>query len=305
MVETKYGHLVKKLNFKEGKAKNTGTGNADYLAWPKGSDLAGINISYAFGYCSKAGDWFPDYKTGHVHVANEFLAFVSLDYDNPNYLGAELEITLGEEGEKHMFDSPTVVALPAGLPHCPLVTRKAEKNYGFFLICPDGEYKTTQLPEKDTTPETSEQKYGHLLKPLNLRKVKRAWGGNADIMSGMNAKTLEGFNLNFTWAFHSGLGAWHGDRDPHVHPSDECLVFVGLDPERPDYLGAELEITMGEEQEIHVINTPTIVAVPAGLVHCPLVTKKVDKPYGFSAISLNGEHETTWLGKGAGEPLSQ
>jgi hypothetical protein len=305
MAEIKYGHLIKKLNFEEGKAKNKDTGNADYLAWPKGSDLEGIKMNYAFGYCSKAGAWFPEEKTGHTHTANECLAFVSLDYDNPNYLGAELEITLGEEGEKHVFNSPSVVTLPTGLPHCPLITKKAEKNYGFFLICLDSDYKTTQMPEKAVSSETTEKKYGNLIKTLNLRKLERPWGGNADIMSGMNAKTLEGFNLNFTWAFHSGLGAWHGDRDPHVHPAAEILVFVGLDPKRPDYLGAELEIAMGEEQEIHVINTPTIVAVPAGLVHCPLVTKRVDKPYGFSAISLNGGHETTWLGEGAGKPSGQ
>ncbi len=106
---------------------------------------------------------------------------------------------------------------------------------------------------------------------------------------------MEGFNLNFTWAFHTGLGKWH-EHDPHVHPNDEALVFVGLDPDNPDYLGAEIEIAMGKEQEIHVFDTPTVVVAPGGLVHCPLITRKVDKPYSFSAISLNTEHKTTWLG---------
>ena len=70
----------------------------------------------------------------------------------------------------------------------------------------------------------------------------------------------------------------------------------GLDQNNPEYLGAEIEIAMGE-QEIHVFDTSTVVVAPKGLVHCPLVTRRVDKPYGFSAICLNTEHNTTWLGE--------
>jgi len=71
---------------------------------------------------------------------------------------------------------------------------------------------------------------------------------------------------------------------------------VGLDPDNPDYLGAEMEIRFGEEQEVHVFDTPTVVIAPKGVVHCPLITRKVEKPYGFTAICLAHEHDTTWLG---------
>lgn len=144
----------------------------------------------------------------------------------------------------------------------------------------------------------AESKYSHLVKKLNIRDTQRKAGGNADYIAGFGGKDLEGLNLNFTWAVHTGLGDWHEGRDPHVHPYDECLLFVGLDPENPDYLGAEIEIGMGEEGEIQVVDSPTVVVVPAGLVHGPLITRKVDQPYGFSAICLNGEHTTEWLGKG-------
>ena len=73
---------------------------------------------------------------------------------------------------------------------------------------------------------------------------------------------------------------------------------MGLDPERPDYLGAEIEIAMGKEQEKHVFDYPAVIIAPAGLVHRPLITRRVDKPYAFSAISLNAEHQTKWLGTG-------
>lgn len=53
---------------------------------------------------------------------------------------------------------------------------------------------------------------------------------------------------------------------------------------------------MGDEGEKYVFDTPTVVVAPAGFHHNPVVTRKADKPYSFSAICLNGEHETTWLG---------
>ena len=60
--------------------------------------------------------------------------------------------------------------------------------------------------------------------------------------------------------------------------------------------GGEVVFYFGEEMEKHVFNTPTVVIAPKGLVHCPLITRKVEKPYSFTAICLNTEHETKWLG---------
>ena len=65
---------------------------------------------------------------------------------------------------------------------------------------------------------------------------------------------------------------------PHSHDFDMYLHFVSYDFEHMDELFAEIEIGLGPEQEMHYINSPTSVYVPAGLIHCPLVFKKVDKP---------------------------
>ena len=45
-----------------------------------------------------------------------------------------------------------------------------------------------------------------------------------------------------------------------------------------DELFAEISIGLGEEQEMHTFTTPTSVYIPAGMVHCPLIFKRVDKP---------------------------
>ena len=39
-----------------------------------------------------------------------------------------------------------------------------------------------------------------------MRDIKRKKGGNADFMGFWNGKNTQGFKLNFTWAFHTGIG---------------------------------------------------------------------------------------------------
>ena len=161
----------------------------------------------------------------------------------------------------------------------------------------------------------AKRKYEHLVKPLsvggmNMEEMKKLVGpqgafangpGNADSIVWLNGRDhLEGLELNFTWGFYSGLGDWHTGQDPHIHPYPECLVFVGLDSANLDYLGAEIEICLGEELETYTFDRPTVVSIPAGFPHCPLVTRSVWSPkgFGFYLASLGAAPETTWMGEG-------
>jgi len=73
---------------------------------------------------------------------------------------------------------------------------------------------------------------------------------------------------------------------PHAHDFTELLCFIGGNPLDITDLGAEIEITLGEERETHQINTTAVVSLPPGLLHCPIVFKKVDKPLIFLEVSL-------------------
>lgn len=66
---------------------------------------------------------------------------------------------------------------------------------------------------------------------------------------------------------------------PHKHDFDEYLSFIGLEPDNPDYLGGDIELCLGEEQEKHYFNKSTTVYIPKGLKHLPLTFKKVEKPF--------------------------
>lgn len=152
-------------------------------------------------------------------------------------------------------------------------------------------------------------KYEHLFKPLKMAErpgqeqiFKNT--GNADVNRWLNGRDhLEGLQLNFSWGFYTGLGDWHPGMDPHVHPYPECLVFVGLDPHRPEYLGAKLQYCVGKELEIHTFDKPTVVIAPGGFLHCPSVTLDVTSPIGYSffIISLGADPTTRWLGDGISE----
>ncbi|MFA5309010.1 MAG: hypothetical protein WC370_05920 [Dehalococcoidales bacterium] len=64
--------------------------------------------------------------------------------------------------------------------------------------------------------------------------------------------------------------------DSHAHDYDEVIAFFGSDPTHPYDLGAEVELWLGDEK--HIIDKTSLVFIPAGLKHCPLVFLKVDKP---------------------------
>ena len=156
-------------------------------------------------------------------------------------------------------------------------------------------------------------KYQHLLKPLKIAEMPGGSSmfrntGNSDSLRWLNGRDhLEGVKLNFSWGFYTGLGDWHPGMDPHVHPYPECLVFVGLDPRRPDYLGAKLQYCLGKELEIHPFDKPTCVIAPGGFYHCPSVTLDVNNPIGYSffIISLGPDPTSRWLGDGLSEEQMQ
>ena len=285
MAKTKYGHLVKTMPVNKG----PGGANAYELIWMFGKDLEDFSLNFALGRYEETGVWHP-WAGPHVHPTyDECLLFFGHDTGDPTYLGAEFEIALGKEQEKHVFNTPSVVILPAGLPHCPLVTRKIDKPFahGHIILGPDD--KVDWWPPDSKPMATTGSKYSHLIKPLSIQKApgkELVW---------MTGDQLEGFNLNFAVGLCAETGQWYQGQGAHVHPYDECLIFFGHDTKHLGYLGAEIEIALGSEQEKHTFNVPTVVTVPKGLPHLPLVVNRVDKPFGFILYDLGPKHEVSWI----------
>jgi len=79
------------------------------------------------------------------------------------------------------------------------------------------------------------------------------------------------------------------DRVQHRHKEDEYLIFLGGTFPNVFDFDAEIEFTIGkvgEDAETFTITKPTIIRVPAGVYHCPLNFKKINKPVFFQAALM-------------------
>jgi len=128
-------------------------------------------------------------------------------------------------------------------------------------------------------------KYGKYLETIPFHKTP------AGSLFSVGAKEMGGLKLHVIYACAYKTGITGMSTKPHVHKYDEAVFFIGSDPEHLDELGAEVEISIGElgKEEKHTFDKPTVLVAPAGLYHCPIVTKRIDKPYVCMAVSLTGE----------------
>ena len=281
----KYSEYFHDFAYKKG---NRGPGDADYYFHLTGKDLNKRNTNFSFGYYSKVGAWDTSAPGGESHPFNECLVFAGLNPKDPNYLGAEIEVSLGNNYEKYVIDIPSIICAPKGFVHGPIVTRKVEKPFAYYSIGLAADYETTKVPGKPSG-NASTREYAHLVKKMSTwgnPNTTKIGPGNADWLSWPKSKDLEGFIVNFTWGFYNGLGNWHSipGFDPHVHEGDEFLCYVGLDAAKPEYLGADIEFHMGPDEEVHWVKKPLVTVCPSMFTHAPIITHKVDQTYGFFLI---------------------
>jgi hypothetical protein len=157
-----WAHLVKPLVIKEGPAGLY----PEPRIWAEGKDWEGFNANFSFGFFTEAGVCHP-VEGAVVHPYDECLIFAGTNLADILNLDGEVSIELGEEREEHIFNVPTVVNVPRGLPHGQVRIRKLRsKAIVHYLYGLAAEYKAEVIPEKSRPRKTTGQKYAHLLKPL-------------------------------------------------------------------------------------------------------------------------------------------
>ncbi len=81
----------------------------------------------------------------------------------------------------------------------------------------------------------------------------------------------------------------------HVHDWDEYLLHIGSDPQHPEDLGAEIEISI--DGETLLITKTSALFIPKGIKHGPVIWKRVDRPHIQMAIFPNqGDMAKTGVG---------
>ena len=115
-------------------------------------------------------------------------------------------------------------------------------------------------------------------------------GGFFPVVIANGARDYEGaeFSLRVHYITEPGVLV----KEPHAHDFEQFYFFVGADLANIKDFQAEVEFSLGEEVEKHIISVPTTVHVPVGMVHGPLNFKKVERPIIFIDALLSAQYAT-------------
>jgi hypothetical protein len=283
VVEKKYAKNVVPIKFVKGR----GTGDSKQMVWMTGKQMGGMEVDFVIEVYDETGEWPPG---THVHAFDECLVFFGWDEDM-DYLGADMTLALGKEAEVHRFNKPSVIAVPANMPHCPLGREKVYRKFGHFHLAGAGKYGATYIPTEGTTDGN---KYNYLFHTLKAEPGEG--GANArQIVSVEGGRDLSGVPLSFSFGTHNGTGELYPGKGSLVHPYDSVLIFFGRKPEERTYLGAEISIELGEEHEKYTFDAPTVIWLPKGTPHFPITCNKCEHTYTFVQVGLTPKYEAMWV----------
>jgi len=148
-----------------------------------------------------------------------------------------------------------------------------------------------------STPKTAKQIVTELKMPEYQQSINAEYSKFATRILWMDDQVVEGaFHMSTSWYLSPRRTFANA---PHVHESDEILGFFGSDPADPYDLGGEIEIWL--EDDKHTIDRSCMIFIPAGMKHCPLVIKRVDRPIFHYSVITGRTYELTEDAKDADE----
>lgn len=263
--------------------------------------LEGYPGCIGFGYVKEQSLFHPP-ETGIavIHPYDELLIFAGTDPENLLELGAQVFISFGTD-ETCKITQSSVAVIPKGLPHGPIKVEKVERPFLHICLTNGSTYDKEIVPNRASavassshvkTLTTSRSAYETIRKLGNVKMDERgvmdlrAIGpGESYQMVQMHPEDLLGVNISFSVEFCKTPGSWMTTKLAHVHPEPELLLALSLEATHMDDLGASLEFWFGTEREVYVIDKPTLITIPRPwIVHTPLITQKVDRPFMFMLV---------------------
>jgi uncharacterized RmlC-like cupin family protein len=284
MAQKKYSKYVVTLDFKDDKP-----GFYRQVAEVSGKDF-GIDFNVEYGAYIAAGNMGEAPPAPHTHEYDQVMLWLGADGNDMGELGAEVELCMGEDLEKHMITSSTAVAVPKGTPHFPANITRMDRRFAYLEVSCASERKmnkfTTNKKSSETAPVMGwDAKYRDNFISLAFSR-KGAWSygpRNRDDAGGYLA-FIKGKDPAFDFLIMCESLKKAPYRfgpipdKPHIHPKPEILFFMGTDLNDLSNLGGEAEIALGKEAETHLITKPSAVVIPGGFPHCPLTITRVDRP---------------------------
>jgi hypothetical protein len=211
----------------------------------------------------------------HKHNFTEYFFFFGSNPLDMHEFDAEIEFSFGEEREKYVITSPTVIIVPPDVYHCPLNFARVFKPIYCLEAFTTPKYSGTNLSEIPADVKKGELKYKKYVIRDAIKENK--WGGEgiglgqlADGLVPPEAKMSLGVTVvRKPYMFHEPT---------HKHSFTEFFFFFGTNPMDMHEFDAEVEFSIGEEKEKQIITAPTIITMPQDVFHCPLNFAKIWQP---------------------------
>ncbi|MBN1177263.1 MAG: hypothetical protein JXA51_06245 [Dehalococcoidales bacterium] len=286
MAKTRYGHLIKNFTFKD-------YGQGDYRQGTKmAGSFFGYDVCMEYGTYYAAGKMSKSYKDAVAHDYDQVMIWMGTDTYDLGYLGAEVELCLGEEKEKHMITTATAVAVPKGMPYIPADVTRMDERFISMTVAMTAKTKSKAVTLDDRQPEPAgfmRSKYVQNVQHLAFTRNGPWHYGplNPDTHDGA-ITDIHGKDFEFHMSYESMNRAPYRfgpvPDKPHVHPYTEFLLFMGADTEDLNDLGAEIEVYMGKEMEKHVVTKPCVAIQPRHHAHCPVIVTRQDRPWIFAVV---------------------
>jgi len=103
------------------------------------------------------------------------------------------------------------------------------------------------------------------------------------------------FQMNTSWYYKPTTfmldGPTNAVTTPHNHDVDEILGFYGSNPDDPYDLGGEIILYINGEK--HTLTKSSLVFLPSGMEHLPLIVTKVDRPILHFSIVMEDTYRYT------------
>jgi hypothetical protein len=217
---------------------------------------------------------------------DEIVLNIGGDCYNPEELGADIEYILG--GQTLSINTTNAIFVPKGVKHGPLTYKEFRHPHvriSILLGTGEREYAPadTAKPENDAA-DMDFEKY------LVRKPIYEVIAGTP-VKNRQEPASMTFMNRNLVPecdVYVEGGWVW-GMPDPnphifdHVHRGfEELVIHFGTNHEHPEELGAEIEF--GVEDQTLKVDKTSIVFVPKGMNHGPLVWKKYSAPHLEMAI---------------------
>jgi uncharacterized RmlC-like cupin family protein len=217
----------------------------------------------------------------HAHDCDEVVLNIGGDSREPEDLGAELEFNVG--GQALKIATTSAIFIPRGVPHGPPNYLSFRKPHVHVAVMIGTGERGETAPAPPASPDIDYEKY-LVRKPayevIAGTPVRNRQGPSS--MTLMNNDLVPGSNIYIEGGWVWGMPDPNPHIFEHVHDYEEIVFHFGADYRRPEDLGAEIDFFVGGEP-LRVDRT-SIVYVPRGVSHGPLVWKKYTAPHLEMAI---------------------